>query len=175
MAKRIYMVVTYDTGSREIFVDSDTTEAHFPEGRCWDDEREHWADDPLLVRDVEQRLAVQLSSPPPLTAPGAKQPVAISTRFIELTLNILDPDCEWGAEETLEICDAAGEFLMEHPITDWEIEGAFALAMQFAHDWANGESRDSVLDIEQASVFSPSTSHDLDVLDVAVDLGPVFE
>jgi hypothetical protein len=64
---------------------------------------------------------------------------------------------------------------MEHPITDWEIEGAFALAMQFAHDWANGESRDSVLDIEQASVFSPSTSHDLDVLDVAVDLGPVFE
>jgi hypothetical protein len=175
MAKQVLMMVTYDTDSEKFLVDKDTTEAYFPESLCWDDEKEQWVDEPRLVEDVMQRLAVQLSSPPPLTAAGAREPVAMSTKFMELALNILDPDSEWDAEDTLEVCDAAGEFLREHPITDWEIEGAFALAMQFAHDWANGESRDSVLDIEQAFVFSPSTSHDLDVLDVAVDLGPVFE
>ena len=57
MTKRISLVVTYDTGSREFFVDSDTTEVHFPEGLCWDDEAEHWVDEPRLVEDVVQRLA----------------------------------------------------------------------------------------------------------------------
>ena len=175
MTKRISLVVTYDTGSREFFVDSDTTEVHFPEGLCWDDEAEHWVDEPRLVEDVVQRLAVQLSSPTPLTAPGRREPVAISTKFIELALNILDPDFKWDMEETLEVSDVAGEFLRKHPITDWEIEGAFALAVQFVHDWAAGEFRDSVLNIEQAPIFSPSTNHDLDVLDAGTDLGPFFE
>ena len=175
MAKRISIVVTYDTGSKEFFVDTDSAEVRFPEGLCWDDETEGWADEPRLVEDVVQWLAVQLSSPPPLTAVGAREPVAISTKFIELALNILDPDCKWDMEETLEVSDAAGEFLRKHPITDWEIEGAFALAVQFVHDWAAGEFRDSVLNIEQASIFSPSTNHDLNVLDVGSDLGPFFE
>jgi hypothetical protein len=175
MTKRISLVVTYDTGSREFFVDSDTTEGHFPEGLCWDDEAEHWVDEPRLVEDVVQRLAVQLSSPTPLTAPGRREPVAISTKFIELALNILDPDFKWDMEETLEVSDVAGEFLRKHPITDWEIEGAFALGVQFVHDWAAGEFRDSVHTSAPAPAFVPSSDHDLDVLDVGADVGPNFE
>jgi hypothetical protein len=144
MTKRISIVVTYDTESEKFVVDGDTTEVHFPEGLCWDDETEHWADEPLLVEDVVQRLAVQLSSPAPPAAPSAKEPVAISTKFIELALNILDPDFTWDAEETLAAGDAAGRFLREYPITDWEIEGAFGLVVQFVHDWATGDSRDPV-------------------------------
>jgi hypothetical protein len=175
MTIRISLVVTYDTGSREFFVDSDTTEVHFPEGLCWDDEAEHWVDEARLVEDVVQRLAVQLSLPAQLTAPGTREPVAISTRFIELALNILDPDCKWDAEETLEVSDAAREFLREYPITDWEIEGAFAFAVQFVHDWATGEFLDSVHTSAPAPAFIPSSDHDLDVLDVGADVGPNFE
>jgi len=144
MTKRISIVVTYETESEKFVVDSDTTEVHFPEGLCWDNETERWTDEPLLVEDVVQRLAVQLSSPAPPAAPSAKGPVAISTKFIELALNILDPDFKWDAEETLEVSDAAGRFLREYPITDWEIEGAFGLVVQFVHDWATGDSRDPV-------------------------------
>ena len=97
MAKRISLVVTYDTGSREFFVDTDSTEVHFPEGLCWDHETEYWADEPDLVEDVVRRLIVQLSSTAPPTAPGAREPVAISTKFIELALNILDPDLKAAA------------------------------------------------------------------------------
>ena len=43
--------------------------------------------------------------------------MAISTKFIELALNILDPDFKWDMEETLEVSDAAGEFLREYPIS----------------------------------------------------------
>jgi hypothetical protein len=175
MTKRISMVVTYDTGSREFFVDSDTTEAHFPEGLCWDDETEYWADEPLLAEDVVQRLAVQLSSPAPPTALRAREPVAISTKFIELALNILDPKCKWDAEETLEVCDAAGEFLREYPIIEWEIEGAFGLVVQFAHDWATGEYSNSAPSNGPASVFTPSSHHDLSVLELVIDEGPTFE
>jgi len=174
VAKRISLVVTYDTGSREFFVDSDTTEVHFPEGLCWDDETEYWADEPLLVEDVVQRLAVQLSSTAPPTAPGARESVAISTKFIELALNILDPDLKWDAEETLEVCDAAGEFLREYPITEWEIEGAFGLVVQFVHDWATGEYSNSALTHGPAPVFTPSSDHDLNVLDLVIDEGPTF-
>lgn len=174
MTKRISMVVTYDTGSREFFVDCDTTEVHFPEGLCWDDEAEYWADEPLLVEDVVQRLAVQLSSPRPFTA-AAREPAPISTKFIELALNILDPDCKCGAEETLEVCDAAGDFLREYPITEWELEGAFALAVQFVHDWASGEYPNSAPNIEPASNLPQSVDHGLDVRDLVMYDGPTFE
>jgi len=101
--------------------------------------------------------------------------VAISTKFIELALNILDPECKWGAEETLEVCDAAGEFLREYPITEWEIEGAFGLATQFAHDWATGEYSSSAPTNGPAPVFTPSSHHDLNVLELVIDEGPTFE
>ena len=175
MAKRISLVVTYDTDSEKFVVDTDTTEVHFPEGLCWDDEAEQWTDEPLLVEDVVQRLAVQLCSPAPLTAFGASDSVSISTKFIELALNILDPDLKWDADEILEVSDAAGSFLTEYPITDWEIEGAFGLVVQFVHDWATGEYQDSSLNNDPASVFILSSDHDFDVLDVGVDAGPYFE
>src|ERR1017187_3576962 len=175
MTKRISLVVTYDTGSREFFVDSDTTEVHFPEGLCWDDEAEHWVDEPLLVEEVVQRLAVQLSSPVPLTAPGTREPVEISTKFIELALNILDPNFTWDAEEPLEVSDAAGRFLTEYPITDWVLEEAFGLVVQFVHDWGTGEYHDSVHTNAPAPAFIPSSDHDLDVLHVGADVGPNFE
>jgi hypothetical protein len=148
---------------------------HFPEGLCWDDETEHWADDPSLVEEVVQRLAVQLSSPVPLTAPGTRKPVEISTKFIELALNILDPNFTWDAEETLEVSDAAGRFLTEYPITDWVLEEAFGLVVQFVHDWGTGEYHDSVHTSAPAPAFIPSSDHDLDVLDVGADVGPNFE
>jgi hypothetical protein len=175
MTKRISMVVTYDTGSREFFVDSDTTEAHFPEGLCWDDEAEHWADEPRLVEDVVQRLAVQLSSPAPPTVTGTREPVSISTKFIELALNILDPECKWDMEESLEVSDAAREFLSKHSITDWEIEGAFWLVVQFVDDWVTGEYFNSVPTNGPTTVFTPSSDHDLNVLDIVIDESPNFE
>ena len=64
----------------------------------------------------------------------------VETKFIELALNIIDPDCAWDSEETLEFADAARVYLSEYPITSWEIEGAFALVAQFVHDWALGEA-----------------------------------
>ena len=143
MAKRISIVLTYDTESGKFIVDGDTTEVCFPEGPCWDDETEHWTDEPLLVDDVVQRLAVQLGQPAPPPAPGAKEPMAISTKFIELALNILDPDFEWDAKETLKVSDTAGRFVGRHPITKWENEGAFGLVVQFVHDWATGEYSNS--------------------------------
>jgi hypothetical protein len=63
----------------------------------------------------------------------------VQTKFIELALNIIDPDGAWDPEETLEFGDAAGVYLSEYPITHWEIEGAFMLVAQFVHDWALGE------------------------------------
>jgi hypothetical protein len=51
----------------------------------------------------------------------------VGTKFIELALNIIDPDGAWDPEETLEFGDAARIYLREYPITNWEIEGAFAL------------------------------------------------
>jgi hypothetical protein len=65
----------------------------------------------------------------------------VETKFIELALNIIDPDCAWDPEETLEFADVARLYLSEYPITNWEIEGAFALVAQFVHDWALGETR----------------------------------
>jgi hypothetical protein len=66
--------------------------------------------------------------------------VPASTKFIELALNIIDPDGAWGQEETLDFSDAAKAYLSEYPITHWEIEGAFSLVAQFVHDWALGDA-----------------------------------
>jgi hypothetical protein len=190
MTKRVSLVVTYDTDSEKFTVDTETTEVHFPEGLCWDGETESWADEPDLVEDVVQRLGVQLNASTPLVLSGAREPLLISTKFIELALNVLDPDGKWESEEVLGLGDAACEYLDEYPITDWEIEGAFALVAQFVHDWATGDYRDTAvttdltvelfitsaltmvdpdgqLDMEQVLEFSDSARQHLDELRIA--------
>gem|GEM_PF-1967391 len=140
MTKRISLVVTYDTDSQTSIVDVDASTARFPEGLCWDDELDRWVDDPGLVDEATRRLVAQLRTDERSTSPGSRAPVRVETKFIELALNIIDPDCAWDPEETLEFADAAGVYLSEYPITSWEIEGAFALVAQFVHDWALGEA-----------------------------------
>jgi hypothetical protein len=177
MIKRISIVVTYDTESEKFVVDGDTTEVNFPEGLCWDDATEQLVDDPGLVEDVVGRLAVQLSSSTPITSLGAREPVMISTKFIELALNVLDPDFKWDEEQTLEVCDAAGEFLSEYPITDWEIEGAFGLVVQFVHDWATGvypEFDPTKID-EPGPAFKPRSDMDLEPRHFDNDVDRTFE
>lgn len=39
------------------------------------------------------------------------------TKFVELALNIIDPDGAWDPEKTLEFGDAARVYLGEYPIT----------------------------------------------------------
>ena len=140
MTKRISLVVTYDTDSETSIVDVDASTARFPEGLCWDDELDRWVDDPGLVDEATRRLDAQLRTDERSTTPDSRTPVRVETKFIELALNIIDPDCVWDPEETLELGDAARVYLSEYPITSWEIEGAFALVAQFVHDWALGES-----------------------------------
>ncbi len=147
----------------------------FPDGLYFDDDTQYWSDEPPAIEDVMDRLTVQLSAPSASTALRGEDSVSISTKFIELALNILDPDLKWDAEETLEVSDAAGRFLRKYPITEWEIEGAFGPAVQFVHDWATGEYSNSVPTNEPASVFTPSSDHDLDVLNFVIDEGPTFE
>jgi hypothetical protein len=144
MTKRISIVVTYDTDSEKFVVDTDTTDVHFPEGLCWDHETEYWADEPDLVEDVVRRLIVQLIAPVPLSTSNVREPVSIAMKFTELALNIVDPDCKWDPEETLEFSDAAREFLSEHPISDWEMGAAFELADRFIHDWTMNETFDPI-------------------------------
>ena len=93
----------------------------------------------------------------------------------ENILKILDPDFTWEPEETRAAGDEAARYLTEYPITDWEIEGAFGLFVQFVHDWATGEYSNSTPSNGPASAFTPSSDHDLDVLDLVVDEGPTFE
>ena len=140
MTKRISMVVTYDTHSETSIVDVDASTARFPEGLCWDDELDRWVDDPGLVDEATRRLVAQLRTDERSTSPGSRARVPVETKFIELALNIIDPDGAWDPEETLEFADAAKVYLSEYPITSWEIEGAFALVAQFVHDWALGEA-----------------------------------
>ncbi len=77
----------------------------------------------------------------PQSRPLRKSAAPAETKFIELALNIIDPDGAWDPEETLEFGDAARVYLSEYPITNWEIEGAFALVAQFVHDWALDEAQ----------------------------------
>lgn len=122
-------------------VDVDASTARFPEGLCWDDELDRWVHDPGLVDEATRRLVAQLRSDDRSISPGSRAHVPVETKFIELALNIIDPDCAWDPEETLEFADAAKAYLSEYPITSWEIEGAFALVAQFVHDWALDEAR----------------------------------
>ena len=140
MTKRISLVVTYDTETEKSVVDLDALSILFPEGPCWDDELNRWVDDPGLVDNATRRLVAQLRTGERSTSPGSRAPVPVETKFIELALNIIDPDGAWDMEETLEFADAARVYLSEYPITSWEIEGAFALVAQFVHDWALGEA-----------------------------------
>ena len=140
MAKRISLVVTYDADTEATFVDMDSSATRFPEGLCWDDESSRWTDAPDLVDDVTKRLSDLFGSIAQPTTPSVRALVPVTTKFIELALNIIDPDCAWDIEETLEFSDAARGYLSEYPITTWEVEGAFALVAQFVHDWALGEA-----------------------------------
>ena len=139
MSKRISLVVTYNTETDLLVVDSDASSILFPEGSCWDDELNRWVEEPALVDDVARWIDLRLRTVDPTTP--HRVPMPAETKFIELALNIIDPDSAWDPEETLEFGDAARVYLREYPITNWEIEGAFALVAQFVHDWARGETQ----------------------------------
>ena len=139
MTKRISLVVTYDTETDQSMVDLDASTILFDEGPCWDVEEERWVKEPALVAELTKRLNAQLVSDGHTTTPDLGREVPVQTKFIELALNIIDPDGTWGQEETLDFSDAAKAYLSEYPITHWEIEGAFSLVAQFVHDWALGE------------------------------------
>ena len=175
MTNPISLVVTYDPTLEKFSVDVDATALLFPGGVYFDDDTQYWSDEPLAIEDVVDRLTVQLSAPTASTALRGEDSVSISTKFIEIALNILDPDFTWEAEETQEASDAAARYLTKYPITEWEIEGAFGLVVQFVHDWATGEYSYSAPTNGPASVFTPSSDHDLDVLDLVIDAGPTFE
>jgi hypothetical protein len=136
VSKRISLVVTYDTETEKSVVDVDASSILFPEGPCWDDELGRWVEEPALVDTVARELEACLREGE-LSGPSAgRNSVPSATKFIELALNIIDPDGAWDPEQTLEFGDAARAYLREFPITEWEIEGAFGLVAQFVHDWA---------------------------------------
>ena len=139
MSKRISLVVTYNTETELFVIDNDASSILFPEGSCWDDELNRWVDEPALVDDVVRGIDLRLRTVDPSTPSSQRMPP--QTKFIELALNIIDPDGAWDPEETLEFGDAARIYLREYPITNWEIEGAFALVAQFVHDWALGDAQ----------------------------------
>ena len=140
MTKRISLVVTYDTETDKSTVDLDASTILFNDAPCWDVEEERWVEEPALVNELTRRLNAQLASGGRSATPDLGVVVPAQTKFIELALNIIDPDGAWDPEETLEFSDAAKVYLDEYPITHWEIEGAFALVAQFVHDWALGEA-----------------------------------
>jgi hypothetical protein len=140
VAKRISLVVTYDTETDQSTVDLDASTILFNEEPCWDVEEERWVKEPALVYELTRRLNAQLAPAGRPVTPDLGIEVSVHTKFIELALNIIDPDGTWGQEETLDFSDAAKAYLSEYPITHWEIEGAFALVAQFVHDWALGEA-----------------------------------
>jgi hypothetical protein len=139
MSKLVSLVVTYETDTKTIYVDSDASKALFVEGPCWDRQSEHWFEDSGLVNDVSRRLTARLESIEP-SNPERGRSVSVEAQLIELALNIIDPDDSWDVEATLEFSDAAKEFLSDYPLTTWEIEGGFALVAQFVRDWAVAES-----------------------------------
>jgi hypothetical protein len=140
VAKRISLVVTYDTETDKSTVDLDASTILFNEELCWDVEEERWVNEPALVDELTRRLNAQLAPAGRPVTPDPDIEVPASTKFIELALNIIDPDGTWDPEATLDFSDAAKVYLSEYPITHWEIEGAFSLVAQFVHDWALGEA-----------------------------------
>ena len=175
MTNPISLVVTYDPTLEKFSVDVDATALLFPDGVSFDDDPQYWSEEPLAIEDVMDRLTVQLSAPSVSTVFRGEDSVSISTKFTEFALKILDPDFTWEPEETRAAGDEAARYLTEYPITDWEIEGAFGLFVQFVHDWATGKYSNSTPSNGPASAFTPSSDHDLDVLDLVVDEGPTFE
>jgi hypothetical protein len=139
MSKRISLVVTYNTDTDLLVVDNDASSILFPEGSCWDDELNRWVEEPALVDDVTREIDLRLRT----VDPSTRVPMPVGAKFIELALNIIDPDGAWDLEETLEFGDAARVYLREYPITNWETDGAFALVAQFVHDWALGADRNA--------------------------------
>ena len=139
MTKRISLVVTYDTETDQSTVDLDASTYLFNEGPCWDIEEARWVKEPALVDELIRRLNAQLASAERPATPDLDNVEPVETKFIELALNIIDPNGGWDQEETLEFNDAAKVYLSEYPISKWEIEGAFSLVAQFVHDWALGE------------------------------------
>jgi hypothetical protein len=140
VAKRISLIVTYDTETDQSMVDLDASTILFNEGPCWDVEEERWVQEIVLVDELTKRLNAQLASGGRPGKPDPGSAVPAQTKFIELALNIIDPDGAWGQEETLEFSDDAKVYLDEYPMTQWEIESAFSLVAQFVHDWALGEA-----------------------------------
>ena len=159
MSKRISLVVTYNTETDTVVVDNDASSILFPEGSCWDDELSRWVEEPALVDDVARGIDLRLRTVDPSTPFSQRVPMPVGTKFIELALNIIDPDGAWDPEETLEFGDAARVYLSEYPITNWEIEGAFALVAQFVHDWALGEAQGADRNVNAKSRPRRGPSH----------------
>jgi hypothetical protein len=115
----------------------------------------------MLVESFRRQFEARLLEPSASASQRAVVPA--ETKFVEMALNIIDPDGAWDPEETLEFGDAARAHLDEFPITEWEIKGAFALVAQFVHDWVrdstHGADRTAVEN--PARVASPLTSQDL--------------
>jgi hypothetical protein len=162
VTKRISLVVTYNTETDKSIVDLDASTILFNEGPCWDVEEERWVQEPALVDELAKRLNALLASGGRSGKPDLGVVVPAQTKFIELALNIIDPDGAWDPEDTLEFCDAAKVYLDEYPITNWEIEGAFSLVAQFVHDWALGEAH-----------FEDGTSHRVGQFERRAALRPV--
>jgi hypothetical protein len=163
VSKRISLVVTYDTETEKSVVDVGASSILFPEGPCWDDELSRWVEEPALVDTVTRGLEDRLREGE-LSGPSAqREAVPVETKFIELALNIIDPDGAWDPEETLAFGDAARAYLSEFPITEWEIEGAFALVAQFVHDCAmdKAQGADHSTNASPASVASQIMSQNL--------------
>jgi hypothetical protein len=156
VSKRISLVVTYDTETEKSVVDVGATSILFAEGPCWDDDLNRWIEEPELVDIVTRGLKAHLREGEPSGPSARRDAVPAETKFIELALNIIDPDGAWDPEETLEFGDAARAYLSEFPITAWEIEGAFGLVAQFVHDWAldKAQGADRSTDASPAPVAS---------------------
>ncbi|MGC1239899.1 MAG: hypothetical protein WA860_14040 [Acidimicrobiales bacterium] len=138
MTKRLSLLVTFDQDAQTLVIDDEALRIMFPDGSCWDDEQDRWVSEPELVDDVTRRLVERLSDSEHSVTRGSPRPVSLEARFVELVLNIIDPDGAWDPEETLEFGDAARIYLGKYPLSTWELEGAFNLAAQFVHDWSLG-------------------------------------
>jgi hypothetical protein len=150
------LVVTYDTEADKSTVDLDALSILFPEGSCWDDELNRWVEEPALVDGVTRWLKSRLGEGELSGPSNQRGAVPLETKFIELALNIIDPDGAWDPEEALEFGDAARAYLDEFPITVWEIDGAFALVAQFVHDWALGKAYDADRNVNESAALVAS-------------------
>lgn len=130
---------------------------------------------PIATENGMDRLTVQWSVPTASADLRGVDSVSISTKFIELALNILDPDFTGDEHEKKSASDEATRYLSKYPITDWETEVALGLVVRFVNDWATGEFSNFAPTNGSASVITPSSNYHLDTFDFVIDEGPTSE